>query len=691
MLAGRYELLALLGRGGMGLVFKALDRTLGEVVAVKVLLPGVELSPEILKRFREEAKLARKVRHRNVCAIHSYEEDGDIPFIVMELVVGTDLKHFLQRVGSMEWEDGFEVALQVADGLSAIHEMGVVHRDLKPANITRDDRGTVRVMDFGIAKGGTQAGITDDGKVVCTIDYVSPEQLMGEEVDARSDIYSFGIVIYELFTGRVPFRGDTPAVTMRKHLQEPPPLQGVAAELIPKSLIPVLERALAKDRKDRFSDAKEMNQALQAAREEMRKQGTDPVDSPSERRPDGRPPRRPLAGPYPAEALLLVPTLVRALVSSDRGVRVGAAEALTRTPAESAREQLTKALADQDREVRERAAEALRRLDEPSPEVLTPVPSPPRPAPTASPTPPAPVRAGPGVLGTSSAEEALAPTSDIDVPIPARADAPPAAASDRPPPPAPTPPHPAPPPSPSRPYPPTPARGSMSVPSRLYWIAGFVVAFVLAYASWRKSPRPEIDSMTMGPPPPSIATPTEPPPTLPPTPTPLPATPTLPPPTSVPRAPVTPRPTTTTTLAPTTTTMPPPAPTPEPPATTLPPTLPPTSVPVPPAPGALVEASDPGVKRPVCASCPPPPLPLIAEDPRYAVALRQSGSLVELRVLVDENGGVTDTLALTGDKALAESAMKAVRLWKYAPAEKQGVKVKVWLIVPIQFTLPPPR
>jgi hypothetical protein len=330
-------------------------------------------------------------------------------------------------------------------------------------------------MDFGIAKGGTQAGITDDGKVVCTIDYVSPEQLMGEEVDARSDIYSFGIVIYELFTGRVPFRGDTPAATMRKHLQEPPPLHGVAADLIPKSLIPVLERSLAKDRKDRFADAQEMRQALLAAREEMRKQGTDPVASPSDRQPDGRPLRRPFAGPYPAEAFLLVPTLVRALASPDRGVRVGAAEALARTPAASAREVLAKASADQDREVRERAAEALRRLDAPPSEVyVSTAATPLRPVPAASLSPSDPVRAGPGAVGPSSAEEALAPTSDIDVPIPARAHAPP----------APTPHPPAPAPSPSSPHPATPARGSTPAPSRLYWIVGVVVASVLAYVLW---------------------------------------------------------------------------------------------------------------------------------------------------------------------------------------------------------------
>ncbi|HEY7514624.1 MAG TPA: protein kinase, partial [Vicinamibacteria bacterium] len=342
ILASRYELQALLGRGGMGLVFKALDRTLrGELVALKVLLPGVDLSPEVLARFRDEVKLARKVRHKNVCAIFEYQEDGDYPFIVMELVEGTDLKRALRKVHSLEWEEGFEVAIQVSEGLSAIHEAKIVHRDLKPANITRDKRDVVRVMDFGIALSDTHADFTEMGKVVGTIDYMSPEQFRGVSLDQRSDIYSFGIVIYELFTGRVPFRGDV-ATIVQKHLTEPPPLHGVAADQIPPSLVPVLERALSKNRNDRFSSATEMSKALQAARDKMRRDGTDPVSG-SGGRLGLTPPRpRPVA-PYPPQARLLVPALIRALGSPDRGVRLGAADALAHTPDALARPALEKA------------------------------------------------------------------------------------------------------------------------------------------------------------------------------------------------------------------------------------------------------------------------------------------------------------------------------------------------------------
>ncbi len=701
VLASRYELQGLLGRGGMGLVFKALDHTLGEVVALKVLLPAIDLSPEILKRFRSEAKLARRVRHRNVCAILGYEEDGDVPFIVMELVLGTDLKRHLQKIGAMEWEDGFEVSLQVTEGLAAIHEAGVIHRDLKPANITRDEKGIVRVMDFGIAKGGTHAGLTDDGKVVCTIDYVSPEQLMSKDIDPRSDIYSFGIVIYELFTGRVPFRGDTPAATMRKHLEEPPPLHGAAGDLIPRSLVPVLERALAKDREDRFPDAQALGQALQQAREAMHRQGTDPVGSGDRPRDGGSPARRGVSGPYPAEAFLLVPTLARAIASPDRAVRVGALEALARTPDESAREALTAALADPEHEVRERAAEVLRRLTarpEPRKRAAPPI------APQSAEAPPsAPVRAGPDRFGTSSMEEALRETSDVDVAVPENPTPPTAPSRPRPPtpPPAPEPPVPRPPPSPPRFQPPAPSPGVSRWP---YWLVGALLAVLIVYALLqRDTPAPIVDRMSMLPSPspsasatpePPQVPPSIPPPTPPPITRPIP-TPTVPPPTPTPRPP-TPPPPTTTTLAPPTTTMPPtPLPTPEPPPTTVPPTLPPTPPPTlspTPAPSAAapVEASDPGITRPVCAKCPPPQLPLIAQDPRYWSKLRESGGVVELQLLVDESGRVADVKRLKGDRALANAAINAVRTWRYTPAVKQGVNVRIWLVVALQFS-PPTR
>jgi serine/threonine-protein kinase len=696
VLGGRYELLALLGRGGMGLVFKALDRRMSEVVALKVLLPGGDLSTEMRRRFRDEAKLARKVAHRNVCRVFHYDEDEDVPFIVMEYVEGLDLKRSLQKVGSMEWEDGFDVSLQVAEGLGAIHDMGIVHRDLKPANITRDTKGIVKVMDFGIAKGGTQPGITDDGKLVCTIDYVSPEQIMGDDVDPRSDLYSFGIVIYELFTGRVPFRGDTPAATMHKHVHEPPPLYGLAATLIPESLVPVLEVALTKNRTRRFTKVEEMRDALVRARDEMRKRGTSPVVPPNgSGQASGL--RRPFAGPYPPEALLLVPALVRALASADRGTRLGAAEALARTPDASARPALEAALEDAERVVWEAAKGALLRLDAPPPpRDDEPTPGLPyaRSSSSAAPTP----TPGQSDVGSSSVKESLRETSDIDVRLdPASGHAVPEPEPG--PRPVAPPDLPAPPPPPKPPPKPAP-KPAPKPPHRLLVIALVMIALAIISAmvmrTYREPPHaPPLAPPTATPevtPTGGVAAPvTSQPTAMPPTAAPEPVV------ASVPKATASrPRPTTTTTLPPPPTTLatPVPTPTPEPPPTTAAPTAPPPTpdpTPAPPQPGALVEASDPGLLRPVCAVCPPPKLPLIAEDPRYLPQLHKTGGRVELRVLVDEAGRVVDVAPLAGEKALSDAAVKAVRTWKYAPGTKQGVKVKVWLLVPLQFELPPLR
>ena len=270
VLASRYEILSVLGKGGMGMVYKASDRVLEEESAVKVLRADIARSPDLARRFRSEIRLARKVTHRNVCRIHEYGEDHGLRYISMELIEGVDLKQVLRERGKgLPTDEAFDVAIQIAKGLQAIHEVGIIHRDLKTANLMRDRRGVVKLMDFGIAKeeaSGQTSSATAAGDVVGTPEYMSPEQARGQRVDARSDLYALAVVIHEIFSGDVPFRGDSPIVTIFRHIQDQPLLEGPGAPAFPAPLVPLLRKGLAKDPEARFASADEMVEALRAAR-----------------------------------------------------------------------------------------------------------------------------------------------------------------------------------------------------------------------------------------------------------------------------------------------------------------------------------------------------------------------------------------------------------------------------------------
>ena len=286
LFASRFEILGALGRGGMGMVYKARDRDLAETVAIKVLRPDVTgESGRVERRFRAEIRLARRVRHRNVCSMYGDGEDRGLRYLCMEFIDGENLAQVARSGSGLAREDAWDVVLQVASGLQAIHRAGVVHRDLKTANLMRDTESVVRVMDFGIAKhyvrGLSGTTVTATGALMGTPEYMSPEQLRGEPVDFRSDLYSFGIVIFELFTGTLPFRGETPVATILRQLQDPPKLD---VPRLPAALRPVLRRALAKKRAERFVNAREMRAALRDARSGL---GTtpDPWDVVGETRP----------------------------------------------------------------------------------------------------------------------------------------------------------------------------------------------------------------------------------------------------------------------------------------------------------------------------------------------------------------------------------------------------------------------
>jgi serine/threonine protein kinase len=269
VLSRRYEILDLLGQGGMGAVYKAQDRILDEIVAVKVLRFEMSRTPRWARRFQFEIKLARKVSHRNVCRFHEYGEDRGHSYVSMEFVDGVDLRRRMAEKGSMGWDEAFEVAIQISKGLQAIHDVGIVHRDLKTSNVMLDSRGIVRLIDFGAAKRWMADGQTEGtvaGEIIGTPEYMSPEQARGGSVDFRSDLYALGVVVFELFTGRVPFRGESPVLTILKHLREPPPLSGPYAARLPRQLVPILRKALAKSPDERYATARGMSEALRLAR-----------------------------------------------------------------------------------------------------------------------------------------------------------------------------------------------------------------------------------------------------------------------------------------------------------------------------------------------------------------------------------------------------------------------------------------
>ena len=259
VVASRYEILTPLGKGGMGMVYKAHDRVLEEEIAIKVLRADVARSPDMARRFRSEIRLARKVTHRNVCRIHEYGEDQGLRYISMELIEGVDLKKVIrERKGGLPEPEAFELSIQIARGLQAIHEVGIVHRDLKTANIMRDARGVVKLMDFGIAKeenaGNTSA--TAAGDIVGTPEYMSPEQAEGSlDIDTRTDVYSLGAVLYAMLTGRPPFQAASPVDTVLLVLEQEPVPPRVLNPLADRDLEMIALKCLQKPPELRYASA----------------------------------------------------------------------------------------------------------------------------------------------------------------------------------------------------------------------------------------------------------------------------------------------------------------------------------------------------------------------------------------------------------------------------------------------------
>ena len=263
-LANRYEIKEILGVGGMGMVYKAFDRELGETIAIKTLKSDfMAQDATALERFRGEIRLARKISHRNVVRTHDIGESGGVYYITMEFVEGKSLKDLIRARGRLPVSVVLTVGKQLARALEVAHEQGVIHRDIKPQNIVVEPDGVLKVMDFGIARLAQRTdGVTQAGMIIGTPEYMAPEQLLGDELDGRSDLYAAGVVLYECLTGRTPFVADTPITLITKVLEEDPaPPQAINSE-VPRSLSDLVLKTISRDRDARPRNAGELHDLL---------------------------------------------------------------------------------------------------------------------------------------------------------------------------------------------------------------------------------------------------------------------------------------------------------------------------------------------------------------------------------------------------------------------------------------------
>jgi serine/threonine protein kinase/tetratricopeptide (TPR) repeat protein len=262
-IAGRYEIIEELGRGGMGKVYRVEDKKIKAEIALKLIKPEISSDKKTIERFSNELKTTRMISHRNVCRMFDLGEEKGTYFITMEYVAGQDLRGLIKQTGQLTVGKAIAIAKQISEGLAEAHRLGVIHRDLKPSNIIIDREGNARIMDFGIARSLHGKSITGEGMIIGTPEYMSPEQVEGKEADQRSDIYSLGIILYEMLTGRAPFEGDTPLSIAVKHKSEQPQNPRDLNAQIPEELGRLILRCLEKDKAKRYQTAEELHTDLE--------------------------------------------------------------------------------------------------------------------------------------------------------------------------------------------------------------------------------------------------------------------------------------------------------------------------------------------------------------------------------------------------------------------------------------------
>jgi tetratricopeptide (TPR) repeat protein/predicted Ser/Thr protein kinase len=299
VLGGRYEILALLGEGGMGAVYKAADREVERVVALKLIRPEMASNPAILARFKQELLTAHQVTHKNVIRIYDLAEADGVKFITMEFVEGSDLRQLLREHGRYSPDEAVDIIRHVCMALDAAHSAGIIHRDLKPQNIMRDKSGRILVMDFGLARSVQSEGMTQTGALLGTIEYMSPEQAMGKTLDQRSDLFAVGLIFYELLSGKMPFKAETAMASLLMRNQERAvPLAEIDAT-VPAGLSDIVSRCLERDLERRYPSAAEIVADLDAW------QGKRPVMASIIMRAPNAPGKIPWKWVAPAAAVLL--------------------------------------------------------------------------------------------------------------------------------------------------------------------------------------------------------------------------------------------------------------------------------------------------------------------------------------------------------------------------------------------------